>query len=270
MGIGMGFDFSAFLRNIGKKESTQLFASTNHAAKSINKQIGKQVASNAGVDGGLLGFAKSVDSALGGYGQSALDTVQRMSKEPGILQGLMPGSEVKTQVKRTLSDTQKDELGGALRKQATNYDTEMKRLTAYKEAIGKATGDDWYNAAEVVKTRQGSVNLHGKEETFDFSSYGTDKKAVDEALSRRITTLEKQTAYTGSELENVEKNFFMQDQNALEKTMSYFSDAQYGNKRAIAAGVGVAALGVGGRLASGGSLTRNANGESDIALVPFI
>ena len=54
------------------------------------------------------------------------------------------------------------------------------------------------------------------------------------------------------------------------RTMSgYFGDAEYGSARLKAAGVAYAGVNVAGRYLGGGELTTNAQGERDIAGIPF-
>ena len=50
----------------------------------------------------------------------------------------------------------------------------------------------------------------------------------------------------------------------------YFGDEVYGKARRQTAIVGAAGIGIGGRYLSGGNLTTNAQGERNIAGVPFI
>ena len=60
------------------------------------------------------------------------------------------------------------------------------------------------------------------------------------------------------------------DASVGDRLQAYFGDAERGRNRKTAAVLGYAGAAVGGRLLSGGSLTRDKDGNSDIAGVPFI
>lgn len=265
----MGFKFSGvddIIKGFAPKMTKQLYASNDVAAKQITKQVGNAVNSNTGVDNGLLGMVKSFDSSLGGHGQSAYHGLMDMVGEQPILKGLMPGSEVKQQVRRSLTPEQSGEISSALSKQKNSYAAEIKQLEAYQNTVTGA--DDWFNSDAAIKARAGKYD--GTETSFDFTGYGNDAETVLQNIQKRTTELTSLSDGLDEQIDNVGKNFFMQDQNAMEKTMSYFTDSQYGKKRMAAAAIGTAGVAVGGRLASGGSLTRDAEGRRDIAGVPLI
>ncbi len=63
---------------------------------------------------------------------------------------------------------------------------------------------------------------------------------------------------------------FERDQFLTERVSDYYGDKKYGTHRKVAAAGAIGAVGLGARLASGGNLTHNGNGDKDIIGIPFI
>ena len=66
------------------------------------------------------------------------------------------------------------------------------------------------------------------------------------------------------------KSYFGKESGFLSRAGAYYRDPVYGSNRIGATAGAVVAGGIGIRYLQGGSLTRKANGENDIAGVPFI
>ncbi len=247
------------------------YGSTSNVVKKLNKQVLK---ANSDANGSaVVNFVKNVDANFGGHGQALGSQAKEYAKGTKLGNALFPGEgELSAQVKRQIgvpgSNVNKGELQSALHAHNRLTDEYIAASGSYENAL-KSAGYD-LNNANVQAKMKGTFKYGNDDVEFDFSNFGTDKETISQNLKGYGAKLSKQKEMIGEQMANADKGFVMTDQNALEKAQTYFSNAEHGKTRMIAAGVGTAGLLVGGRLVSGGSLTRNADGERDIAGIPFI
>lgn len=139
-----------------------------------------------------------------------------------------------------------------------------------------------YNADDVARSyasRQGATlgkemkkmqkNLSGlKQGTKEYDNLA-EQLAKTKAQFSSVSAAHK--AGTASSVNSAFKEITGKDKIGVMATLDgYFGDAQYGSTRIKAALGAGAAVAVGTRYLSGGNLTTNAQGERDIAGIPFI
>lgn len=250
-------------KNVGKGPSmkTGAYGSSDHIVRTLNKNVKNSVASNAKSGNGAVKIATEFDDKfLGGNGRKMYDTVKEGMGESNMMKGILPTEGEYKQIRREFGDNialKKEVRDGAL----SQYDMTTKHLNEIKKLQEGIGGLGEEKAAEYLQAA-GKFNIG--DDVFDYT-----KSSVSE-INELATSLGSKQAGWKSQLDTIKEGYYMQDQDGIEKTMSYFTNKDYGRKRQIAAGVGVGALALGGRLASGGSLTRDGEGRQDIAVVPFI
>lgn len=253
------------------KGTTEAFASASNYANTALKRAGNVASNGAANDNFVVGIAKGIDSSLGGHGQMLYAQAKELAENTNLTKGILPGADEFKQVKRTFSGDpmKQQEVASALSNSMEAFSQEQQALGVYKKALQDA-GYNMQDEGVINAMKNQKATIGGKEMGFDFSGYGSTQDVIDEAMSTRYNSLKDMNSSLKSDLSNVQQGFMMQDQSALEKAQTYFSNGEYGKKRMAAAGIGVAGVAVGGRLASGGSLTRDAEGRRDIVGVPFI
>ena len=102
-------------------------------------------------------------------------------------------------------------------------------------------------------------------------NFNTKNKTIDEQLKRVREGINNRDELTASN--EALAQFLGREKPGLgysNVVKGYFGDEVYGKARRQTAIVGAAGIGIGGRYLSGGNLTTNAQGERNIAGIPFI
>ena len=248
------------------------FASADNLIKQGIVKANKSVSDNAG----LMGMVRNLDSSLGGHGQQAMATIRDAAESNNLTRGILADASEFGQVKRTIDSTQKSGLVRGLSEEKALYDHQILARKNYAEALEKAKAsnvdDIWNN--ENVKRAQTHFLTDDMSENgarISLESYtGGDVDDMISLLKEDSAAYLKMSDSLGESISNAQAGFVMQDQNMLEKTLTYFSNSEYGGKRVAATAAAGVGLAVGGRLMSGGTLTRDADGRRDLAGVPFI
>lgn len=194
------------------------------------KAVQQSIKSNSAVNPSF--FAKFDAKVLGGRGSEAISKAR--SSDGGIMKALIPGKdEISKTVKHSIDGEDIAGLRGDIAKSIDQNRTKMDAIR--KQMSGMAEGSE-------------------------------EAKALQKQLDH-YKVANKSLAASGDEIRG---GSLTSDASVWDKSKQYFGNEEYGGTRKIAAGVGVGAAMLGTRFATGGSLTRNGNGESDIVGIPFV
>jgi hypothetical protein len=210
----------------------------------------------------VVGMGRAVDDMIGSPVQTAVQMGIDAASSNGLLDGLIPDAgEFSGKIRRTISDNQKGDILAGLSKEKSYFSEHTKALENYL-AVGDSVGWDFNN--EVLQKA-------AKTDKFDFSGFGNEERVIKDIANPYIAKNREAMNSLDMHMNTVrDGGYYMDNQNIVEKMQTYFSNPQYGDKRLTTAGIGTAALLVGGRYASGGDLTHDADGRRDIVGVPFI
>lgn len=190
----------------------------------------QHIKANSAIDAGFL--AKFDAKVLGGRGSEFVSKAQ--SKDNGLMKALIPGKgEISKTIKHSINAEDVGDLRSDIAKGIDQNRTKMEGIR--KQMAGVAEG------SEEAKTLQKQLDHY---------------KAANKSL-----------AASGDEIRG---GSLTADASVWDKSKQYFGHEEYGGTRKVAAGVGAGAVMLGTRFATGGSLTRNGNGESDIVGIPFV
>lgn len=194
------------------------------------KAVRQSVKSNSAVNPGL--FARVDAKVLGGRGSEAISKAR--ASEGGLMKALIPGKgEISKNVKHSIDA---DDIGGLRSDIANSIDQNRTKMDGIrKQMSGLAEGSE-------------------------------EAKALQKQLDH-YKVANKSLAASGDEIRG---GSLTSEASMWDKSKQYFGNEEYGGTRKVAAGVGVGAAMLGTRFATGGSLTRNGNGESDIVGIPFV
>lgn len=244
------------------KAATKHYGNAAQAINAMGKNVNKSIGSNKPVGQGVMNVLGNIDnSMLGGTGHKIADAIKDNTGGSSMLKGLKPGPDEFKPIKRTFTPEQASMKGEAFTeaiKHANTSSSHLDQLQKLANATQDLDGDAFANKLKEI----GQIKVG--DSSFDYTGY--DKAGLNQVLEQ---TKKAKSSWL-EQADQVGQGFYMQEQNGLEKTMSYFTNKTHGKKRAMAAGVGVGAMALGGRFATGGSLTRNGDGERDIVGVPFI
>lgn len=169
---------------------------------------------------------------LGGRGAEKVAKIQ--ASDNGLMKSLIPG---KGEISKTV-------------KHSVNADD----IAGLRSDISKSVSQ---NRTNMANTRKQMLGL----------AEGSDEAIALQKQIDNYKTANKSLISSGNEIKS---GSYTSDASMWDKGKQYFGNEEYGGNRKIAAGVGVGAAMIGTRFATGGSLTRNGNGESDIVGIPFI
>lgn len=181
-------------------------------------------------------------------------------------QGLRAAKYIEKGVKKPATDAAKDGFFSKAINSAkqTAVGTKLTANTGYK-AQKEVLTDHSIDAVNRIKADQTKRGLDIAEEL----KGATDEK-TRQTLSKNLEAINGQTSRMDGMLDN---GYFEREFTKKEYLKDYFGDETYGSfRKKAAAGTG-AAVGAGmlvGRFATGGSLTRNGNGDRDIVGIPLI